>query len=90
MDRLWSPWRARYIASGVDSQSSECVFCRIANDAEHDEENLVVHRGRLAFVVLNLYPYISGPAIPGNRYLLPPEKPTTSCGNTGPMMMSWS
>ena len=60
MDRLWSPWRARYIASGVDSQSSECVFCRIANDAEHDEENLVVHRGRLAFVVLNLYPYISG------------------------------
>ena len=46
LDRLWSPWRARYIASGVDSQSSECVFCRIANDAEHDEENLVVHRGR--------------------------------------------
>ena len=36
------------------------MFCRIATDAEHDEENLVVHRGRLAFVVLNLYPYISG------------------------------
>lgn len=61
MDRLWSPWRARYIASGVDSQADECVFCRIAGDsAEHDEENLVLHRGRLAFVVLNLYPYISG------------------------------
>lgn len=60
MDRLWSPWRARYIASGVDSQGPECVFCRIAADAEHDEENLVIHRGRLAFVVLNLYPYISG------------------------------
>ena len=60
MDRLWSPWRARYIASGVDSQASECVFCRIVTDAEHDEENLVLHRGKLAFVVLNLYPYISG------------------------------
>lgn len=60
MDRLWSPWRARYIASGVDSQADECVFCRIAGDSEHDEENLVLHRGSLAFVVLNLYPYISG------------------------------
>ena len=60
MDRLWSPWRAQYIASGADSQAGECVFCRIARDSGHDEENLVLHRGRLAFVVLNLYPYISG------------------------------
>ena len=27
---------------------------------------------------------ISCPPIPGNRYLLPPEKPTTSCGKVGP------
>jgi hypothetical protein len=26
----------------------------------------------------------SWPATPGKKYLLPPEKPTTSCGNTGP------
>ena len=26
----------------------------------------------------------SGPLIPGKKYLLPPEKPTTSCGNVGP------
>jgi ATP adenylyltransferase len=36
------------------------VFCLIANDPEHDEDNLVLHRGRHCFVVLNLYPYISG------------------------------
>ncbi|HKR10994.1 MAG TPA: HIT domain-containing protein [Pyrinomonadaceae bacterium] len=60
MDRLWSPWRGRYIASGVDSQAGECVFCRIAEDTEHDEANLVVFRGEQAFVVLNLYPYITG------------------------------
>jgi len=60
LDRLWSPWRGRYIASGVDSQSDECVFCRIAQDTDHDETNLVVHRGEQAFVVLNLYPYITG------------------------------
>ena len=29
----------------------------------------------------------SGPETPGNRYLLPPEKPTTSCGKTGPTMI---
>ena len=27
---------------------------------------------------------ISWPATPGKKYLLPPEKPTTSCGKTGP------
>jgi ATP adenylyltransferase len=60
LDRLWSPWRAKYIASGVDSQSSSCVFCRIAEDSQNDEANLVIHRGEHNFVVLNLYPYITG------------------------------
>jgi len=60
LERLWSPWRAKYIASGVDSQSSECVFCAIGDDHDHDEQNFVVFRGELNFVVLNLFPYISG------------------------------
>ena len=60
MDRLWSPWRAKYIASGVDSLGERCVFCRIAQDTENDEANLVVHRGAHNFVALNLYPYITG------------------------------
>jgi ATP adenylyltransferase len=57
---LWSPWRARYIASGVDGQKGECVFCALANDPEHDEENFVLHRAQHCFLVLNLYPYITG------------------------------
>ena len=60
MERLWSPWRAKYIASGVDSQVEGCVFCRIASDPEHDETNYVLHRAEHAFIVLNLYPYITG------------------------------
>lgn len=60
LDRLWSPWRAKYIASGTDAQGGECVFCRIVRDAEHDEDNFVIYRGQHAFIVLNLYPYISG------------------------------
>ena len=60
MQRLWSPWRSKYIASGVDSQAEGCVFCRIAANADQDETNFVLHRGEHAFVVLNLYPYITG------------------------------
>jgi ATP adenylyltransferase len=60
LERLWSPWRARYIASGVDAQAEGCVFCRMAGDPEHDADNFVVHRAVHAFVVLNLYPYITG------------------------------
>jgi ATP adenylyltransferase len=36
------------------------VFCRIASDPEHDETNFVLHRAEHVFVVLNIYPYISG------------------------------
>ena len=62
MERLWSPWRAKYIASGSsgDSKSGSCVFCEIARDLANDEKNLVLHRGAHNFVVLNLYPYVSG------------------------------
>ena len=31
---------------------------------------------------------MSCPAIPGQKYLVPPENPTTSCGNTGPQITS--
>ena len=36
------------------------MFCTIASDPEHDEENFVLQRGQHCFVVLNIYPYISG------------------------------
>jgi len=59
VDRLWSPWRAKYIASGVDAQST-CIFCEIGKDKENDEKNFVLFRGQFNFLVLNLFPYISG------------------------------
>ncbi|HUS12467.1 MAG TPA: HIT domain-containing protein [Pyrinomonadaceae bacterium] len=62
MDRLWSPWRYEYIASGNTSNSASnvCIFCRLRDDPVHDEGNFVVHRAKYNFVVLNIYPYISG------------------------------
>ena len=36
------------------------MFCRIAAEPEHDERNFVLYRGEHGFIVLNLYPYITG------------------------------
>ena len=60
MQRLWSPWRSKYIASGVDSYGEGCVFCRIIVEPDEDAAHFVLHRGKHAFVLLNLYPYITG------------------------------
>jgi ATP adenylyltransferase len=56
MDRLWAPWRLEYVQH-ADEQDG-CVFCRAADG--DDEEQLVVHRGEHAFVLLNKFPYSSG------------------------------
>jgi ATP adenylyltransferase len=62
VERLWSPWRYEYIASSgsEDAQSGVCILCKIRDDAEHDEGNFVLHRASRNFIVLNIYPYISG------------------------------
>jgi ATP adenylyltransferase len=57
MDHLWSPWRYQYVQK--EKTGSGCVFCQAAA-SELDQENLVVHRGRNNFVMLNLYPYSTG------------------------------
>ena len=36
-----------------------CVFCKVVAMPD-SAENLIVHRGALAFVILNRYPYTSG------------------------------
>ena len=63
MDILWNPWRYEYIRSGEAGDkpnSPDCVFCAIAKDPARDEENFILYRGRHNFIVLNIYPYVSG------------------------------
>jgi ATP adenylyltransferase len=48
---LWAPWRLEYVTQ-ADEQPG-CVFC-------DPEEELVVHRGGAAFVLVNRFPYASG------------------------------
>jgi ATP adenylyltransferase len=56
VERLWAPWRLEYVQNA--DKEDGCVFCRAAEGG--DEEHLVVHRGRHAFVLLNRFPYSSG------------------------------
>ncbi len=63
MDQLWSPWRSVHVSAPNDDRSQadrSRLFKEIAANPEHDDENLVVWRGRHVFVVMNLYPYNNG------------------------------
>src|SRR3954462_7682300 len=57
MDRLYPPWRLAYV-TGASTPQPGCIFCQAADHAL--QSDLVVARGRAAFVILNLYPYNSG------------------------------
>ncbi|MGE5314782.1 MAG: HIT family protein [Acidobacteriota bacterium] len=61
MDRLYSPWRSRYIATFKDEKKDEdgSLFTRIA-DQKNDAKNFVLARRKHCFVMMNLYPYNSG------------------------------
>lgn len=56
--RLWTPHRLVYIQTGQQPSEDKCPFC-IAPSLS-DEEGLIVYRGKLSYVLLNLYPYNSG------------------------------
>lgn len=61
MERLFSPWRSKYIESFSQPKgvNEECILCT-AHKVNKDEDRLVVKRGTYAFVVMNLFPYNSG------------------------------
>jgi ATP adenylyltransferase len=59
---LWAPWRAEYIDSAPCQHRTDrrhCLFCRTLA-AREDEQRLVLHRGRLGFVMMNRFPYNNG------------------------------
>lgn len=61
MERLWSPWRAEHVARWASSPGArdQSVFERLAGE-DNDPQNLILWRGSLWYVVLNLYPYNNG------------------------------
>jgi len=57
MERLWAPWRLAYVTGASGSAPPDCIFC---NTSARDRADLIVARGRVSFVILNLYPYNNG------------------------------
>ena len=56
MKDLFAPWRIEYIR--MEKQDG-CIFCDLPREKE-DEKNLILHRGKHAFVIMNNYPYNPG------------------------------
>ncbi|GAC1379914.1 MAG: HIT domain-containing protein [Marmoricola sp.] len=66
LQRLWTPYRMAYIAGEGSAERhvpAGCPFCAMREPQDGD---LVVHRGREVFAVLNLHPYN-----PGHLMVLP-------------------
>ncbi|AGB04963.1 HIT family hydrolase, diadenosine tetraphosphate hydrolase [Aciduliprofundum sp. MAR08-339] len=56
MERLWAPWRIEYVRM---EKMEGCIFCKFPRD-NRDEENLILYRGKYAFIIMNNYPYNPG------------------------------
>ncbi|MHC1631884.1 MAG: HIT family protein [Methanotrichaceae archaeon] len=56
MNTLWAPWRLEYI---LGEKEEGCVFCRMVREND-DQKNLILHRGKYHFIVMNAYPYNNG------------------------------
>ncbi|HXI03887.1 MAG TPA: HIT domain-containing protein, partial [Candidatus Saccharimonadales bacterium] len=74
MDALFAPWRFSYLIQ--EKREEGCVFCNaLRHHGEDAEDSLVVHRGALNLVLLNLYPYNNGHlmVVPNAHLALPSE-----------------
>lgn len=60
-ERLWVAHRQAYVSGDTHPRAEAgdpCPFCTAPQGS--DEDGLIVHRGRLGYVLLNLYPYNAG------------------------------
>jgi ATP adenylyltransferase len=62
MQRLWSPWRSKYIGSfkGETKRKKRESLFTAAWKSTKDRKNMILWRGTTCFVIMNRYPYNSG------------------------------
>ena len=56
MERLFAPWRIRYILA---PKPKDCVFCTAPKESR-DKENLLLYRGKTCYIIMNRNPYNPG------------------------------
>lgn len=56
MEKLWAPWRKRYV---IKTKTKKCFLCDKLKRRKN-KSSYVVELGALSFSILNLYPYNAG------------------------------
>jgi ATP adenylyltransferase len=54
MDKLWAPWRIKYIHS---KRIKKCIFCE---SIKSNEKNYVIYKTKYSISLLNIFPYNNG------------------------------
>ena len=64
MDRLWAPWRMAYIERERENAEASrrlvAAVSSVIGPKGDPIENLIVAKGKKAFVLMNIYPYNNG------------------------------
>ena len=58
MDKLWAPWRIKYITK-IGRKPNGTLFSRILKEKK-DKKNYIFLRQKHSFAVLNIFPYNNG------------------------------
>lgn len=56
MDRMWAPWRSKFI---YNRKLKSCIFCKNPKE-KRDKVNYIIKRTKFSFAMLNIYPYNNG------------------------------
>ena len=59
LDRMWAGWRGEYVAGIGEAPVGGCPLCG-AIDPTGPQAGWIIHRGELATVILNAFPYNNG------------------------------
>lgn len=61
MDRLWAPWRMKYLKASAKicggKKQKKCIFCQ---SIKSKGKNYIICKGRYSFSMLNIFPYNNG------------------------------
>jgi len=55
MDRLWAPWRSKFVGK---KKKKGCIFC--LKKSKKDNNRYIVKKSKFSFAILNIYPYNNG------------------------------
>lgn len=61
MDKLWAPWRIKYIRSSANCESGKakkCIFCQATKKTK--KQNYVLFKSKHSLSMLNTFPYNNG------------------------------